>query len=60
VTISLKVAVEGLSILADLNLSNVQVYPSKEWNLRAYGEDTNDGWCSTRELSIKLEQISYQ
>ena len=55
---ALLIASEALSIAADWNVNELQVHPPKEWNLDSYEEDTEDGWCSTRELSRKLLALS--
>lgn len=55
---ALKVAADALSIAADWNVGQVQVNPPKEWNLDGGDEDPADGWCSTRDLSRKLRQLS--
>ncbi len=55
---ALKIAADALDIAADWNVSDVQVNPPKEWALEAYGEDAEDGWCSTRELAKKLRELS--
>lgn len=55
---ALKVAAKALSIAADWSVNEVQVYPPKEWNLEAYNEDPEQGWCSIRQLSQKLNALS--
>lgn len=55
---ALAIASKALSIAADWNVSDVQVHPPKEWDLEAYNENPEDGWCSTRELSRKLKMLS--
>lgn len=55
---ALVIASKALSIAADWNVSDVQVHPPKEWDLEAYNENPEDGWCSTRELSRKLKMLS--
>lgn len=55
---ALLVAADALDIASDWNVDNVQVSPPKEWNLSANGEDTADGWCSTRALAAKLREIA--
>lgn len=55
---ALAIASKALSIAADWNINDVQVHPPKEWDLEAYNENPEDGWCSTRELSRKLKMLS--
>jgi hypothetical protein len=55
---ALKVAAEALSIASDWNVSQVQVNPPKEWNLDGGEEDSEQGWCSTYALAMKLRQLS--
>lgn len=56
--LALKIAAEALRIADDWDLPSVQVYPPKEWHLDGGGEDVEDGWCSTYELSKKLRELS--
>jgi hypothetical protein len=55
---ALEIAANALDIVADWNIDNVQVNPPVEWKLDAWGEDTADGWCSTRELAQKLRELA--
>lgn len=32
--------------------------PPSEWELDAYRESPEDGWCSTRALARKLQEIA--
>lgn len=54
---ALMVAADALDIAADWNVENVQVDPPKDWHLPAYGEDPDDGWCSTRALAQMLRNL---
>jgi len=55
---ALRIAALAIEIASDWGVPNVQVYPPKEWGLYAFGEDVNDGWCSTAHLAEKLEELS--
>lgn len=52
-----EIAADALDIAADSNLTNVQVDPPEHWQLPAFGEETSDGWCSTRMLAEKLREL---
>jgi len=58
ITKALRIAAVALDIADDWCLPSVQVFPPKEWGLRCYNEDAEDGWCSTMELSKKLRQMA--
>ena len=55
---ALKIAAEALRIADNWDLPSVQVHPPKEWRLDGGGEDVEDGWCSTHELSKKLLELA--
>jgi len=55
---ALRLAASALEIADDWGLPSVQVFPPKEWGLQCCDEDTEDGWCSTMELSKKLRQMA--
>lgn len=55
---ALLIAADALDIAAAWNVTEVQVNPPKEWNLNAYSEDTEDGWCATRQLARKLRELA--
>ena len=57
---ALRVAADALNIVADWNLSDIQVNPPKEWGLETIGEDIADGWCSTRQLAAKFRELAEQ
>ena len=56
--VALSVASRALDIAADWNVDEVQAHPPKGWNLEAFGEDPGEGWCSTRLLAKKLNEMS--
>lgn len=51
-------AAKALDIASDHGLTNVQVYPPDYWELPAYDEDPEDGWCATNVLADKLRDIA--
>lgn len=55
---ALLVAADALDIASDWNVDNVQCYPPQEWGLPAYGEEPEDGWCSTRALAELLRNLA--
>lgn len=52
-----EIAADALDIAADWSVTNVQVNPPEHWQLPAFGEETSDGWCSTRMLAEKLREL---
>ena len=54
---ALAIAADALDIAADWDVDNVQCNPPKEWRLPAYGEDPEDGWCSTSALAELLRNL---
>lgn len=53
----LSVAAKALDIASGLGVDEVQVNPPTEWELEAYTEDPDDGWCSTSDLADKLRSL---
>ena len=56
---ALAVASAALNIAADWNVNEVQVHPPKEWDLDAYNENPEDGWCSYEEEKMGLDIYAY-
>jgi len=56
--VALRVAAEALDIAEDWHVEEVQCHPPKEWELEAYSEPAEEGWCSTTALASKLREIA--
>lgn len=50
-------AAEALEIAGDHGIGDVQINPPPEWNLKAYEENKEDGWCNVKELATKLREL---